>query len=448
MRNIYPYRLTDGTEKLQVRVRVSGRRVSIVCDDYDAAIKERNRLEEARLGKHKAPLPEPKPRGGSSPRRTVTSFIRDEWWPTVVPTREGLPTRGRARGKAGAKQLPLAQRTRDNYKGLLKNWIFPFDLGSMDPAEVDAQDITEWMSEIRTKGASESNIRQALKLLSNAFGWGATMPRKTGINGNPVTSAAWPAEVREKEPEYFEFETTEWIRQLILHTAPARDERSRRRKTLLFSLMQGTAMRPEEARRIEAAHVGEHFLTLPARISKTGRERVIPLWSPTYEEAASFIEDYELRPSDSLIAREDGRAMSFTGWQKWRREVYNPARDWVADHVGDKRLKSAVVYDVCRHRWARAQLAALMPPQDVAQAMGHDLATLARVYAGPITDANERRRLGKGPYAPEAELIAARKKVEAEIPEALEKARRLAQRGTPIEQVARELGFGDMVDGE
>jgi integrase len=439
LRCIFPYQLADGSTRYQVRVRIPGRgRRSVSCDTLGEAIKQRNRLEETRIppgrGEPAAEIPPAKKRGGSKARRTVVDFIRDEWWPTIKPTDPSQPTRGRAKGKAGAKQMPLADRTRANYQGLLYNWIHKTALGGLDPAKVDAQHITEWMAEIRARGASDAVIRQALKLLSNAFGWAATMPRATGIHGNPVTSAAWPAEVRLKEPQYFDFETTEWIRQWILHTAVESAGLDREARSMLFCLMAGTGMRPEEARRVEVAHIHEHFVVLPARISKTGRERIIPWWRPSFEDVSAYVKKRKLKPGDPLIPGPGNGAMSFAGWENWRRNAYIPARNWVAlEIVHDKRLAwpredgskrrplGASAYDVCRHRYARAQLAALVPPQEVADAMGHDLSTLARVYAGPIREATELRRRGAEPYDPEAELARARELVESKLPAELKR---------------------------
>lgn len=424
-KNIYPYVLADGTTKYQVRLRVHGQRVSEVFDDLDRAESWRDQTlskraqDVARMRDGEDPefTPTPRKRGGRAPGRTVVSFIRDEWWPTSQPRYEGQPTRGRARGKTGSKQLPLSKRTRNSNKSVLKVWINGTELGRLDPTQVDAQHITEWMDEIRGRGASDGNIRSGLKLLSNAFGWAATLPRQTGIRANPVLSASWPPEVSEKEVEYFDFLVTEWIWQWIRHTAAAENDEAREKKAMLFFLMAGTGLRPEEARQVEAGHIGEHYLTLPARISKTGRERIIPLWAPVQEELAAYIVRRGLRAADFLIDRKAGGAMTFSGWEKWRSEIYNPARNWVAKEIlDDERLETAVAYDVCRHRFARAQLAALVPPQAVADAMGHDLVTLSRVYAGPIREANERRRRNKDPYYPEAEILQARAEVAAQLP--------------------------------
>jgi integrase len=429
-KNIYPYALADGSTKYQVRLRVHGQRVSKAFDDLDQAeswrdeaLSKRHR-DAVRIREGEAPefTPQPRQRGGRAPERNVLDFIRDEWRPTALPRFEGQPTRGRARGKAGAKQLPLAQRTRNTHKSVMKVWIHGTKLASLDPTKVDAQHITEWVDEVRAKEASDAMIRQGLKLLSNAFGWAATVPRQTGINVNPVTSAAWPPEVREKEIHYFEFIATEWIWQWMRNTAAAESDAAREKKAMLFCLMAGTGMRPEEARRVEAAHVGDHFLTLPARISKTGRDRTIPLWAPVQDELSAYIERRKLKPSDPLISRRDGGPMTFTGWEKWRRDAYNPARDWVAGEIlHDERLETAVAYDVCRHRYGRAELAALVPPQAVAEAMGHDLVTLSRVYAGPIREANERSRRGRKPYDPESKLRRARAEVAAKLPAELER---------------------------
>lgn len=453
MSNIYPYRLADGSEKFQVRMRLNGKRRSVIADTYDEALTKRNALLEGRGDEELARkvLPAERPRGGSQKTRTVTKMIAEEWWPTAKPPKGYTgPTRGAARGSGGAKTLPLSRSTLRTLNWVLRTQINGTELGRMDPTAVDAEAVRLWMEERRARGVSDAVIRQGLKLLSNAFDWAAQRTRQTGIFENPARKVDWPPEVTQKEVQFFEFETTEWLRQWMLHTAPANDLRTRRRKALLFSVMQGSALRPKEARQLRAELISEDRITVPATISKTNRERWIPLWRPTAEELHSYIADYKLRPVEPLFNMGDGQPMSEHAWGKWRQYTFAPARERVQEIIGDERLETAVPYDMCRHRWARAQLAALVPPERVAFHMGHDLATLARVYSGEISSAYatvEQLKKSENParelYDPEAELIAARKKVEALIPGEIERAQREGKLG----DLSFPLSHADEDDG-
>jgi len=397
---ISSYELADGTERWRVRLRIHGARVSESCETKEQAIELRDSLTQARrngTAPEKMPV-KPKNRGGRLAQRTVVSMIRDEWWPVDAQRR-------------------LDQRTRWTYKSHLKNWIYPSPLGRMDPTRVTAQSIYAWQDWAGEKEASPASIRKAQTVLSAAFKWAARRSERTGVIANPVAGVEWPKESRGHEINYFSFEVSEWCRQWLLHDETCRNRRLRRQSALLFSLMQGTGMRPSEARQTTPAMFDSEFgvLELPGSVSKNGKSRVMPLWSPTREEVEAFVSDFDVKPREPLIANAVGEPMSFSGWERWRDDHWLLARRWVSKHLNDENLRTARAYDVCRHRYASAQLAALMPLTDLADIMGHSVAMLSSTYARPIASARERRRRDKKPLDPEAELATARAQVAGEI---------------------------------
>jgi len=392
-RHIQAYKTPQGAERFRVRLQVRGKRVSGVFATINEAIDWRDaRLKERRDG---AEVDEqPRRRTG----RNLVTFVRDEYWPAQVSK--------------------LADRTRRNYGNHFRNWVADSELGRKAPELIDSEDITEWQEWCRGNGASEEQIRTAQKVISGAYRWAARLPRRTGIQGNPIGGAEWPSSSRVITPYIAEPLILERVRREIL--ASSARGRTRVRAALLLSLMAQTGMRPGEARMLQLQDVSlsDEVIDLPAEKTKTKeKNRAIPLFTPLAEDIEAFKKMAKLKRSSYLIfGRDRDQPMSFTGWERWRRDFYVPARDKVAKRLGDQQLGKARAYDLCRHSYAAQQIAALMPLNELAETMGHSVDVLSKVYAAPLVSVKRKRTRGDyEPIDPEQEIIEARAKTEGEL---------------------------------
>lgn len=389
-KHIQRYKTADGAIRFRARLSHDGLRVSQSFASEDQAIRWRNeRIDERREGREvKRPA---KVRSG----RNLVTFVREEYWP------------------AYAKPI-LAERTRNNYGHIFKRLVSKAPLGRKAPELIDAEDILDWQDWCREQGFTDAEIRTAQKVISGAYTWAAKRPRKTGISGNPISGAGWPSEQRRLTPYIAEALTVERVRREILRSEHGR-KRSRIRAALLLSIMAQSGMRPYEARQLQLHDVDlkREVIQLPAEKTKNKRSRVIPLWKPLADDIKRYAKEQKLAASGYLIGGvDDEMPMSFSGWERWRRDFYIPARKSVAKKIKGPQLGKARAYDLCRHSYAAQQIAGLMPLATLASIMGHSVEVLSEVYAAPLEGVEQRqKRGGYEPIDPEHEVIAARRKL-------------------------------------
>ena len=368
-----------------MRVWVAGKRESASFAELKEAQNWRDEVKQTRRKARGEGEGEQPTISRRAPAKTLVAFVRDLWWEEY------------------AKEH-LAQRTRDNYYGQFRKWVVPSQLGRLDVTKIDAEHIHEWQAWARRRGATESSIRTAQKVISSAFSWGAKRPRTTGVRANPVSSADWPEESRAHVVHVFSPEVVELVRVEILQGSGKPNQRQR--DALLLSVMAQTGMRPGEARTLQVHNVGETTIKLAE--TKTDRPRTVPLWRPLQADIKAWVESADLGPTDYIVGKLSGGPMSLHGWENWRDRAYKPARDRVALRIRDTRLGSARAYDLCRHSYAAQQLAALMSLPRLATIMGHSEEVLSRHYSQELEERQSRERSD-----PEQAVIAAREKLAA-----------------------------------
>ena len=384
--NVERYVTPTGEERFRVRIRVHGQRFSRSFATLEAAQDWRDETKQARRNKAKGEIKRP----GSlrQPPQTLVAFVRDVWWP-------------------GPARSELAQRTRENYYRVFKNWVAPSPLGAMSFGAIDPEDILDWQEWCRQHGAGEPTIRTAQKVISKAYRWAAARPKRTGVTANPVAAAGWPKEARSHEVHVFSPVVIERIRRRIL--AGPGSNWGRSRDALLLSLMSQTGIRPGEARAVRLRNVGERVIRLPK--TKNSVPRTVPLWAPLSDDIRAFAVKWNLKPEDHLVGQRSGAPMSFAGWENWRDDSYIPARDAEAKAAGDEEaLAGARAYDLCRHSYAAQQIAALIPLAELARIMGHSTQVLSSTYMAEL----EERRGRREPLDPETAVAEARRQVEGE----------------------------------
>jgi integrase len=154
---------------------------------------------------------------------------------------------------------PLAPKTRELYAGLYDTHLSPW-LGSYQLRQLTPEIIGRWQADRLAAGAPVESTRKALTLLGGVL-QRAVEAGRIGSNPQRLVRKTAPAasdEVRPLAPA-----TVEWICGVL-----------RPRDRQLLRLLAYAGLRPQEARALRWAHVGERTLTVHA--PKTRRHRQQP----------------------------------------------------------------------------------------------------------------------------------------------------------------------------
>jgi integrase len=292
-------------------------------------------------------------------RETLDEYVEHTWAPIHV--------------------APLAEKTGALYAGLYDRHISP-TLGGYQLRELTPELVGRWQADRLNAGAPVESTRKALTLLGGILQRAVETGR---IPSNPQrlvrkTAPAASEEVRPLAPA-----TVEALRTLL-----------RPRDAMLVSLLAYAGLRPQEARALRWAHVGERTLTVHA--PKTRRHRTQPRSVRLLAPLAQDLREWRLlsgRPADSAPvipamdthARSSGEAWSEVGYEQWITRVWAPA------------LKAAGLdyqrpYD-CRHSFASLLLHEGRSVIYVARQLGHSATLTMRTYGHVIEELDEAPRL-------------------------------------------------------
>ncbi len=386
--HIDSYKTPSGEDRFRVRLSINGQRLSKVFPTVELAEDYRDTQIQARR---------------KDPAKTQASL-------THVPLANFV--RLWMEDRADGAPFHLAQRTRSNYYRAFKRWVLPYGLAGYDYRRLNAEHLTLWRREVIERAGTE-NVRTCLKVISGAYNWGIQTPETLGVSINPVGAIKWPTKARSHDVYVVEHIVVERIRRHILDHEEGADERRRERDALLLSLMAQTGCRPGEARQIELGMVDfeGRAIHLPKRISKTGHARKLRLWRPLADDIGAWVGSQELRLHQTLCCRHDGSEMGQFGWDRWREKAFEPARNAVADQLGDERLGNARAYDLCRHSFAAQAINALWDLNSLSEAMGHHISTLSQHYSHQLQVAREEDKRKD----PELAVLKARQAVGREM---------------------------------
>jgi integrase len=273
----------------------------------------------------------------------------------------------------------LAPKTQALYAGLYDGHISPV-LGGYRLREITSEVIGRWQADRLAVGARVESTRKALTLLGGIL-QRAVEAGRIGSNPQRLVRKAAPAatpEVRPLAPA-----TVEAIRALL-----------RPRDAVFVSLLAYAGLRPQEARALLWAHVGERTLTVHA--PKTRRHRTQPRSVKLLGPVAQDLREWRLlsgRPDDSAPVipamdthgRSSGGVWSEVGYEQWITRVWAHAVEKVG--LADQRP-----YD-CRHSFASLLIHEGRSIVSVAAQLGHSPAVCLRVYAHVLAELEDAPRI-------------------------------------------------------
>lgn len=284
-------------------------------------------------------------------RITLAEFVSQEWWP-----RYAIPN--------------LKPSTRKRYLEVWGAYLLP-RVGGYQLREITPQLIEDLRDQLAHQGIGPASQRKALLLLSGIL-------RRAVVRGliphNPVAFVDKPKTPALKRPQPLAPATVEAIRKQL-----------RPRDQTIVSLLAYGGLRPGEAMAARWEDLAERTLYVPAR--KTSKERHVKLLTPLAQDLAEW-RMAQGRPAGGLIfapttARNSGGERH---WQNWVKRVYVPAAT-NAGVTGDMRPYRLRGSFVSLLLWSGMDLV------EVAEQAGHSVATLARHYAGVISELRDQPRI-------------------------------------------------------
>ncbi len=323
-------------------------------------------------------------------RITVSQFVLDDWWP-----RYAIPT--------------LAPDTRRRYLEIwgthLERRIGDYELRQITPLLIE-----DLRDQLTRAGAPPPTVRKSLMLLQGIL-------RRAVVRGliptNPVAAVSKPTQQPGRPVSPLAPETVEAIRTHMMSMwqsekrgtgrSPEVIQWWRARNATMVSLLAYAGVRPSEDRGCRWEDVRGH--TLHVLASKTGRPRDVDLLGPLSQDLAEW-RMLSGRPSPKalIFPTTDGDEWQRHDWNNWRRRVYRPAA-----------LAAGVEGDMRPYR-LRGSFASLLLWEGrslayVAEQAGHSIATLARHYAGVISELEDRPRVPAAEAIRQARMSASGKKL-------------------------------------
>ena len=290
-----------------------------------------------------------------SGKETLDNYVEGTWAPIHV--------------------APLAPKTRELYAGLYDTHLSPW-LGSYQLRQLTPEIIGRWQADRLAARAPIESTRKALTLLGGILQRAMEADR---IPSNPqrLVRKAAPAATEEVRP-----------------IAPATIERicallsPRDRQLVLVRLLAYSGLRPQEARALRWAHVGERTLIVHA--PKTRRHRTQPRSVRLLAPLAHDLREWRLlsgRPDDSapVIPAHGGSEWTEVGYEQWITRVWAPALTRAG--VAYQRP-----YDL-RHSFASLLLHEGRSVIYVARQLGHGAQLTMRTYGHVIEELEDAPRI-------------------------------------------------------
>jgi integrase len=267
----------------------------------------------------------------------------------------------------------LARKTRELYAYLLETHILP-GLGGYPLRDLTSETISRWQADRLAHGAPVEATRKALTLLGGILQRALEAGR---ISSNPqrLVRKAAPAASQEVRP--FAPITVERICGAL-----------RPRDALFVRLLAYAGLRPQEARALRWAHVGERTLIVHA--PKTRRHSTQPRSVRLLAPLAQDLREWRMasgRPAaeDPVIPAHDGGEWTEVGYEQWIPRAWGGA------------LKAAGIayqrpYD-CRHSFASLLLYEGRSVIYVARQLGHSAQLTMRTYGHVIEEFEDAPRI-------------------------------------------------------
>jgi len=285
-------------------------------------------------------------------------------------------------------------------------------LGHLQLRELTPPILVQLRNDLERDHVGAPTIRKGMAMiqgvLARAVEWGK-------LPANPAPSVRKPRAVRQLAIVVPTIGQVEAIRALM----PTPEDAA------LISVLAYSGPRPQDALGLQYRHVGRtvllyeqkavHGQVLPG--NKTGRPpRTVELLTHLRGDLLAHRMAQGNPPPAALLFTRNGRPWADHDWRNWRRRVFQPAADTVlgrptaAQAKTDPKLavkRSAMPatrpYDL-RHLYASLRIAEQrMSLLEIAEELGHSVATLSRDYAHVIADLK-----GQPPVDPDTLIQAAR----------------------------------------
>lgn len=303
----------------------------------------------------------------------------------------------------------LAGATQDKYRSCWNVHVThpKYGIARRTLADIDEDPniVAEMKGAMSSAGVGRSTINNTLGLLGSIFTQAIRTPG-SGIRHHPMRGGVIPYEsTNPDEPPLPHGPLA-----VAMVASQMRDDEliSAEGSRLYMMLMNGSGLRPGEARALRTEDIREHTLAIWRALGSKGELKEIkntkwhfPPIPPDVREA--------------LLDFASGREFVFPMLQTkdaqrdWTKRVFGRARDSVASEHRKRwpQLGRTTPYDLGRHSFAALYLRGGWwegyKRQELASWLGHDVRTLERHYAGLIAEYQHDRN----PIDPEAELAEA-----------------------------------------
>jgi len=325
----------------------------------------------------------------------------------------------------------LAPKTWETDTRIYNKYVLE-QLGERQIAAIDTEALVLWQERLEKEGVGAPTVIKAISILSGVFREAARRPASTGVAHNPVALLEKPRAKRRRRPLVWGPVVVERTRyQLLVNSRrinPAK-ELMARRDALLVSFMEMTGCRPGEALALRWRDLVERVAIAPALSgkeirdqTKTGVDRVAPLYGPLRADLQMLREISGDGPEDHVFQRPTGGHWVETDWRNYRSRHFGPAlkrveaewegwREGLADPGSVRESVSALAqtrpYDLGRHTHSALMLASGMSLQRLARIQGHSIRVLDETYSEELAEYEDRAER----IDPVAEIEKARKLV-------------------------------------
>lgn len=272
-----------------------------------------------------------------------------------------------------------AAATARGYADLWDAHVLP-ELGGYKLRELTPEHIQAWITRL-SRRTGPASLRKSVVVLQGCL---KTAVQWRYIATNPVRAVEKPpVPKRKRVVNPIDAVTVEAIRSALLKDGRLRD-------ATIVSLLAYAGLRPQEALALRWADVEDDCLVIERALAfgnlketKTGESRTVRLLSPLAADVTEWRLAQGAPPRTApLFSREDGDLWQEHDYRNWRERTYNPA----ARAAG---VESPRPYDL-RHGFASLLFREGVNPVEIAEELGHSLATLLAVYSHVI-----RRYRGK-----------------------------------------------------
>lgn len=312
----------------------------------------------------------------------------------------------------------LSRNTLLTYQSIWNRHFLP-RIGHLQLRELTPPVLVQLRNDLEKDGVGAPTIRKGMAMLqgvlARAVEWGK-------LPANPAPAVRKPRATRQLAIVVPTVDQVEAIRALMPTPTDA----------ALISVLAYSGPRPQDALALEYRHLGKTVLLYEQKTvhgevvagNKTGRPpRTVELLKHLRADLLALRMSSGNPAPSTLVFNRRGEAWADHDWRNWRRRIFQPAADTVmgrptADQakanpeLAGKRASMTATrpYDL-RHLYASLRIAEQrMSLLEIAEELGHSVATLSRDYAHVIADLK-----GQPPVDPDALIEAARSKSTARL---------------------------------